>query len=137
MVNAGNIKKSLQVPLKNHKISVQAEDQKQITGLFKHSLRNLSESCQVHLWANLALPGTCYSDFKQLSFSVDPTRWRCIRSTWQEAKALLTEDNQLALFQVLMLLTGWKFGLFFPNKCLQTIPLNLLSKVKSSSLLSC
>lgn len=73
MVNTGNTKRSLQVPLKNYKVSVPGAVGPQTKKLLS-SLCTIPETrvshIQVYTEAPLTLPRTHYPGFKQLSFGV-------------------------------------------------------------------
>lgn len=93
---------------------------------------------QAYLESHLALPSKVILIPRSQALPSGSARWTCIRSTWQKEKEkLLEEDSQLALFQLLMLLTALKIMLFLSSKQPQTDLLNFLSELQTSSRLSC
>lgn len=67
MVNTGNIKRSLQVPLKNHKVSMsEGPKTKELLDFLRAISGPRMSHTQVHLESHLeshlALPSKCYSD---------------------------------------------------------------------------
>ena len=75
MVNTGNIKRSLQVPLKNHKVSMSEGPQTKelldfLRAISGPRMSHTQVNLESHLESHLALPSKCYFDSKQLSFTV-------------------------------------------------------------------
>lgn len=139
MVYAGNIKRLLQVPLKNHKVSVPRaagpKTKKLLDFLCTISGTRVSDSW-VHLEAHLALPSICYSDFKQLSRTMGLNKVEMHQVNVTGRKSIPFRGQPALSFPGLMFLTGLKVSLFLPNKYPQTV-LNHFSELQSSSLLSC
>ena len=124
MVYMGNIKRLLQVPIKNHKVSVPSaagpKTKKLLDFLSTISGTRVSHT-RVHLEARLALPSICYADFKQLSLTVGLNKVEMHQVNVTGRKSIPFRGGQPALsFPGLMPPTGLKVSLFLPNKHPQT-----------------
>lgn len=98
MVNTENIKRSLQVSLKNYKASVPGAAGPK-TKKFPESRSTVSGTGVSHpqVYLEFPLPSTHYPDFKQLSFTVDVSNVEMLSGqSDRKQKGLILKNDSLA-----------------------------------------